>query len=101
MVRRALIALCLLATACGAPRTQAQKDSRTPVWRLSGLADPESVAIGPDGRTLYVANVAGEGEIKDGNGFISPISKSGKMLEREWVRGLDAPKGAIVHGGRL
>jgi hypothetical protein len=104
MVRRgALIALCLLATACGAPTASREQaaDERSPVWRLTGLSDPESVAIDPDGRTLYVANVAGEGEVKDGNGFISRVSISGKMLEREWVRGLDAPKGAIVQGGRL
>lgn len=105
-MRGGLIALCLLATACGAPpeakNAQARsQDGRTPVWRLAGLADPESVALGPDRRTLFVANVAGEGEVKDGNGFISRISTSGKMLEREWVRGLDAPKGAIVKEGRL
>ena len=71
------------------------------MWTLTGLAEPESVAIGTDGRTLYVANVGGEGEVKDGNGFISRVSTGGKMLDRQWVTGLDAPKGAIVAGGKL
>jgi DNA-binding beta-propeller fold protein YncE len=65
------------------------------------LSDPESVALAADGRTLYVANVAGEGEVRDGNGFISRISTSHRMLQRTWVTGLDAPKGAIVAGGKL
>ena len=70
-------------------------------WTLPGLADPESVAISVDNRTLYVTNVAGEGDAKDGNGFISRVSPQGRMIERTWVTGLDAPTGAIVQGGRL
>ncbi|TAL30119.1 PQQ-binding-like beta-propeller repeat protein [Phenylobacterium sp.] len=98
----AALALCLLIAGCSAhSETRPRAEAREPVWRLSGLADPESVALGADGRTLYVANVAGEGDVKDGNGFISRVSTRGKMLEREWVRGLDAPKGAIVKGDRL
>lgn len=102
-MRRALIALCLATAACGAPPAgkAAGQDNRVPVWTLTGLADPESVALAADGRSLYVANVAGEGDVKDGVGFISRVSLDGRMLEREWVKGLDAPKGAIVNGGRL
>lgn len=96
-----VLALLLLTTGCGAPAKEAYQESRLPVWRLTGLADPESVALAEDGRSLYVANVAGEGDAKDGNGFISRISTGGKMLQREWVTGLDAPKGAIVADGKL
>jgi DNA-binding beta-propeller fold protein YncE len=100
-VRGLALALCLLTTACGAPSKEPFNASRVPVWTLTGLASPESVALGPDGRTLYVANVGGEGEAKDGNGFISRVSTNGKMLQRQWVTGLDAPKGAAVAGGKL
>lgn len=102
-MRSPLLALCLLAAACGSPPAgkAANQDNRIPVWTLTGLSDPESVALAADGRSLYVANVAGGGDVKDGAGFISRVSLDGKMLEREWVRGLDAPKGAIVKGGRL
>lgn len=100
-MRGPVLALLLLATGCGAPAKEAYQESRQPVWRLDGLSDPESVALAADGRTLYVANVAGEGDARDGNGFISRISLGGKMLQRQWVTGLDAPKGAIVAGGRL
>lgn len=102
-MRRGLaLALCLLTTACGAPATKTPSQEAWPsVWRLTGFDSPESVAVGEDGRTLYVANVGGEGEIHDGNGFISRVSAGGRMLERQWVTGLDAPKGAIVSGGKL
>jgi len=101
-MRGLVLALLFLTAGCGAPaKTTNPEETREPLWRLTGLADPESVALAADGRTLYVANVAGEGELRDGNGFISRISTSGKMLEREWVRGLDAPKGAVVSGGKL
>jgi hypothetical protein len=102
-MRAPLAALGLLVAACGSPPAgqAASQDNRVPVWTLSGLADPESVALAADGRSLYVANVAGEGDVKDGNGFISRVSLDGRMLERAWVTGLDAPKGAIVKGARL
>lgn len=101
-MRGAVLALCLL-TAGGSAHSETPPapKSPAPVWRLAGLSDPESVALAGDGRTLYVANVAGEGDAKDGNGFISRVSTDGKLLEREWVRGLDAPKGAILKGDRL
>jgi hypothetical protein len=54
-----------------------------------------------DGAFLYVSNVAGEGDARDGNGFVARITPDGRMLEREWARGLDAPKGLGLVGGTL
>jgi hypothetical protein len=71
------------------------------VWRLAGFANPESAALSGDGAFLYVSNVNGEGEARDGNGFISRVSLDGRMLEREWARGLDAPKGLTLTGDAL
>lgn len=100
-MREFILALCLLTAACSAKPSDKHPDARLPVWTLTGLAEPESVALGPDGRTLFVANVGGEGEVKDGDGFISRVTTGGKMLQRRWVTGLDAPKGAAVSGQRL
>jgi sugar lactone lactonase YvrE len=100
-MRGLVLALALATAGCSA---QPGKDADTawrPVWTVAGLAEPESAALGPDGRTLYVANVGGEGDAKDGDGFISRLSADGKMIQREWVTGLDAPKGAVVAGNRL
>lgn len=97
-----LALLCLLTTtACGGAPNERIQEARLPVWTIAGLAQPESVALGADGRTLYVANVGGEGEVHDGNGYISRATTDGKLIQKRWVTGLDAPKGAAVAAGRL
>lgn len=72
-----------------------------PAWTLVGLRDPESVAISADGTFLYVTNVAGEGDAKDGDGSVWRVSLDGKLIEHDWAMGLNAPKGAIVRGDVL
>lgn len=100
-----LCGAALAALAACAPSASAPAPLVTPhlaqVWRLQGLANPESVALSRDGAFLYVSNVNGEGEAKDGNGFISRVSTDGRMLEREWARGLDGPKGLVLVGDTL
>lgn len=100
-MRALTLALVVLVAGCGGPPKGRAAEPWAPVWVLTGLAEPESVALAADGRTLYVANVGGEGDAKDGDGFISRISTSGKMLDRAWVTGLDAPKGAVLADGKL
>lgn len=104
----ALVAACSPpASVVEAPRPEAAAPaSPLPVkldlaWRLGGFANPESAAISSDGAFIYVTNVNGEGEAKDGNGFISRVSTDGRMLEREWVTGLDGPKGISLAGSML
>ncbi len=70
-------------------------------WRIEGLANPESLAMSEDGAALYVTNVNGEAAAKDGNGFIARISTDGRVLDREWVGGFNAPKGIARSGGLL
>ncbi len=101
-MRRSALVAFLAVVGCSAPAMESSSsDRRAPVWKLEGLAQPESVALAADGRTLYVANVGGEGDVKDGDGHISRISTSGRMLEARWVTGLNAPKGAVVSGDLL
>jgi len=71
------------------------------IWKLAGLSNPESVVYDPASEALYVSNVNGAADAKDGNGFISRVSPSGEMLELNWVAGLDAPKGLALYNGRL
>lgn len=91
---------CLAACAQDAPTAQPAPRLEQ-VWRVAGLANPESVALSADGTFLYVTNVNGEGDAEDGNGFISRVSLDGEMLEREFARGLDAPKGIMLGGDAL
>ncbi len=72
-----------------------------PVWTLDGFAQPESVVYAKQQDLLYVSNINGEGTAKDGNGFISRVSPDGKMIKREWLKGLNAPKGLAYGNGFL
>jgi len=71
------------------------------LWLLDGLASPESVIYDEACDCLYVSSINGGPADRDGNGFISKVSLDGRMLERQWVSGLHAPKGLALLGGRL
>lgn len=71
------------------------------LWESGGVKTPESVAYDADNDVLYVSSVNGPPGARDGNGFISRMSTGGEMLTRDWITGLDAPKGMDVHGGKL
>lgn len=103
MVKWHCIAALLLAGACAreTPNTAPEAPRLEQVWRVGGLANPESAALSADGTFLYVTNVDGQGEARDGNGFIARVSTDGRMLEREFATGLDAPKGVMLGGDAL
>jgi hypothetical protein len=72
------------------------------LWETSGLKTPESALPVPSEGFAYVSNVAGKPTEKDGNGFISKVSLAdGKITALEWAKGLDAPKGLALTGGKL
>jgi hypothetical protein len=89
----------LLCTACSAQA--AAPPVLEVAWTATGLANPESVAPSADGSTLYVSNVAGEADARDGVGFIARLSAEGELLEREWISGLNAPKGLLRRDATL
>ena len=94
-----------LTAACGqtpAPAVEPAAPIRLDVmWRAQGLANPESAALSADRDFLYVSNVNGDGAAKDGNGFIARVGIDGQILERDWARGLNGPKGIMLRGGSL
>jgi hypothetical protein len=96
----ALASLLVLA-ACATVETAEAPPCVELDWVLTGLADPESAIVADEAGVLYVSNVSGEGDVKDGVGFISRVSADGQMLQREWVSGLNAPKGMAVSNGKL
>lgn len=66
-------------------------------WTLEGLSNPESVIYDLQLNHLYVSNVNGGSNDKDGNGFISIISMDGRIIEEKWMTGLNAPKGLAIY----
>jgi DNA-binding beta-propeller fold protein YncE len=75
-----------------------ESDQIQKLWETPTQLDtPESVVYEPTEDVLFVSNIDGEPDEKDGQGFISKISPSnGTVIELNWVTGLNAPKGMAV-----
>ena len=73
----------------------------TKTWTLGGFAHPESVELDIPHGVLYVSNLNGGPLDKDGNGYISIVSKDGKLIQQNWVTGLNSPKGMVIDGFKL
>jgi outer membrane protein assembly factor BamB len=91
----AILAFAAVVAACG------NTHEPTRQWEASGFQNPESAVPDVTAGVIYVSNVAGKPDGKDGNGFISKLSPDGKMITEKWITGLDAPKGLALYGGRL
>ena len=84
------------------PETQAEEPSLQFLWETPAeLTTCESVLYDASTGTIYVANIEGEPTGKDGKGSISIISNEGQIEEREWISGLNAPKGMGIMDGKL
>ncbi|NDV25475.1 hypothetical protein [Desulfovibrio sp. JC010] len=94
MRKYSIIAICLLMflqlAACSAKTI-----------KVEGFSAPESVTS--DGTFFYVSNVGEKLKPmdKDGDGYISRLSADGKVLDRKFISGLNAPKGLTVLNGVL
>lgn len=71
------------------------------LWELDGLKQPESALLDPSGGVIYVGEVVGGMRDKDGEGQITKVSPEGKIVQSGWVKGLNAPKGLGLSGGKL
>jgi len=80
--------------------TEAEAASKL-LWETKGLAQPESVVVDPATGAIYVSNIVGAVMQKDGNGFIAKLNGDGKVMTRQWVKGLDAPTGLALHDRTL
>ena len=64
------------------------------VWTSpDGLNVPESACCNSTEGIIYVSNIVGMHNIKDGEGFLSKLNGQGEFITKEWVKGLNAPKG--------
>lgn len=66
-------------------------------WAMEGgVSLPEAAVYDPVRDVVYVANYFNEG-----NEFLSKVSTSGKILVREWIKGLRRPTGMALNGNTL
>lgn len=77
--------------------TKSQNNSTVEqIWEVAGFSMPESVAISPTDNWIYVSNVNG-----DKSGYISRLTKDGKIDNLQWVTGLGNPAGLGLYENTL
>ena len=107
-----LMAMSVLLLSCNKPKQEQAEDTQSeeqeaPVtlklkWETDAvLTTCESVLHDDKNDVLYVANINGKPDAKDGNGFISKVSLDGEVTAEAWVKGMDAPKGMGLLDGKL
>ena len=96
---RAVVVLLLASLTFAAPAAAAAAPQL--LWETKGLAQPESVVKDPATGAIYVSNINGAIMQKDGNGFIARLKPDGTIIERQWVKGLNAPTGLALHDRTL
>jgi sugar lactone lactonase YvrE len=62
---------------------------------------PESVLFYPEGGYLFVSNIDGEPDKKDGKGCIAKVALDGQIIQQDWVIALNAPKGLRIYKDKL
>jgi hypothetical protein len=87
------------AALCWAGAAPAQ--TLTEVWRLGGLASPESVHFDEAVGWVVVSQMGTFGPEAGADGSLALITPEGELLDDEWVTGLIDPKGMGSHEGRL
>jgi len=99
-----IVIAAFLALAVSAAPTMGSKHT---AMTVSGFQTPESVLYDPRADVYLVANINGNPTGTDGNGFISRVSPSGRVLALKWIDGtrqgvtLNAPKGMALSGTTL
>lgn len=77
--------------------------SLAPIWQAVDLPTPESVLYVADKKSpfLFVALIDGQGDGVDGKGGIARLTTDGEVINKDWIVGLNAPKGMALHDNHL
>jgi len=80
----------------------AQKATVQKMWATDTILKvPESVLVDDKENCLWVSNIDGAANGKDGKGSISKLSKTGTPINLHWITGLNAPKGMAKYKQEL
>lgn len=101
-----VVLLAIVIMACQPSKNETAEAPKTPTLTLKWETDTllttcESVIYDSVNDVLYVSNINGQPTDKDGNGFISKLGLDGKIVQAQWVDGMDAPKGMGIYNGKL
>lgn len=96
-MRRLLILFTIIGSLHAAAQHQLQK-----IWETdTTLAIPESVLPDVANKVLYVSLIDGPPWEADGKGGIAKVDLNGKIINANWITGLQAPKGLGMFGKKL
>ncbi len=85
-----------------AEKNLAQNHQLIKKWETDTLLrTPESVLYDAKEKLLYVSCIDGVPNEKDGKGGIAKVGLDGKILDANWVTGLNAPKGMGQYKNKL
>jgi sugar lactone lactonase YvrE len=74
----------------------------TPIWSVTeGIDSPESVYYDAASGFLFSSQIVGNPTAHDGNGRIVKLTLDGKVVDANWAKGLDGPKGLRAYQGTL
>ena len=73
-----------------------------PLWSVrEGMDSPESVYYDAASGFVFSSQIGGDAAAKDGNGRIVKLTLDGKIVDTNWITGLNAPKGMRAFRGTL
>lgn len=94
--------ICVTFLLSGLIATVEAQHSLTKLWASdTSLAVPESVLYDEDEKVLWVSCINGKPTDPDGKGSIAQLRHDGRIIDPEWVKGLNAPKGMARNGKYL
>ena len=80
----------------------AQDRPPQPVWTVTDCAAaPSHLLYDPESESLFITQISGVGDAKDGVGAISRFDLQGRVIECQWAAGFDAPKGLARYHSTL
>lgn len=99
-MKKVLLSLALVITVFA--NLNAQKATVQKLWATDTILKvPESVLVDDKENCIWVSNIDGASNGKDGKGSISKLSKTGTPINLEWITGLNAPKGMAKYKQEL
>jgi hypothetical protein len=97
-----IIALLCMIQIIAQTSIELKKPTLTSKWSSEKLLlIPESVLYNEKMDILFVSNINGKPDEKDGNGFISKLKTDGSIIQLKWISGLNAPKGMGTFDNKL
>jgi hypothetical protein len=89
------------APAAATPTPASQPPALTAPWTVTDMRAPESVYLDEGSGYLFVSQIDGQPNEKDGKGRISKLGLDGSVVTADWFTALNAPKGLRSYAGVL